>query len=96
MKTNAFEVEDISLRTNYVFKKTEKCIELWNTSIRQPRRLETTLGEVEADNIGVPKPYSIDAHFKFLYDKACEFNPAMPIHFLGWVDPDTFQPFEEE
>lgn len=87
---NAFEVEDIESRKNYVFKKLGDSVELWDTSIWLPTpRLMVTFPEEE----GFPFDCkNAEEYFAYVYEKSLKLVDG--IAFLGFVD-DDFEPIEE-
>lgn len=87
----AFEVEDINSRKNYVFKKTESVVELWETSIDLdlPKLLYTFPTESAF-------PFNCknsEEYYQHVYEKSLKAVDG--VAFLGFVD-DDFEPIEIE
>jgi hypothetical protein len=88
----AFEVEDINRRENYVFKyiEEENVVEMWETTNWDNRLL---MSFPEGDRF----PFSCKnskEYFDKMFEKAIKIDMHNQIVFIGWVNPETFQPIE--
>jgi len=98
----AFEVEVISSRKNYSF--------LYIPEINQVQMLNTSRGyekyEIECifpddtlSEFGTKFPFKCETaydYFCYMYKKSLMRDETYSIYFIGWVDPKTFQPIEED
>ncbi len=88
----AFEVEDTDKRENYSFILNENTnsVAMHNTS----RGMGNHLMELFKDTFPFNQP-DATSYFQYLYDKSLDFKSGDSIHFIGWVDPATFEPLDE-
>jgi hypothetical protein len=103
MRKTAFEVEVINSRKNYVFKLDEGAnrVYLYDTSrksngIGYKRELIGVFPSKGTHGGTFPWGCKTAAeYFNCLYKKSMIFSFENPV-FIGWVDPETFEPLVEE
>ena len=85
-KTNAFEVEDISNRTNFVFQLQDDKVYCIDTSLNCEGKILFTgdyggycnvFGQIPQED------YNAEKHFEAFYQKSLK---DMNICFIGWVE----------
>lgn len=96
----AFEVEDTSNRKNYSFVLDGSHVYMYNTSRGSENNLLTTMPEDNADRDYISLfPFGCNTakeYYDHMYKKSIKLNSGYPIHFIGCVDPETFQSIEAD
>ena len=90
----AFEVEDIGRRENYMFvyNPYDQTVELYDTS------RSVIGGKKLKSRIAKDFPFECETayqYFKYLYDKSVKFEEDNDIYFIGWVHPESVMPVVE-
>lgn len=97
MNKKAFEVEDIGTRKNYTFVLDAPHVFMYDTSRGSGNRLLTTMPEDNAAPDESLFPFGCDTaeeYYDHMHQKALGKESTFPIYFLGFVNPETFQPEE--
>lgn len=93
----AFEVEDINTRKNYTFVLDEDRVFMYDTSRGSGNNLMTIMPYDNAEPEKSLFPFGCDTaeeYYNHIYKKSLGEESTFPIYFLGYVDPETFQPLE--
>lgn len=92
-KGTAFEVEDVNQRENYVFKhiEEENIVEMWETTDWENVLLRS-FPEGDLFPFGCKNS---SEYFDTMFKKSKKIDMQYPIVFIGWVNPKTFQPIEQ-
>lgn len=93
----AFEVEDINTRKNYTFVLDEGRVFMYDTSRGSGNNLMTIMPYDNAEPEKSLFPFECDTaeeYYNHIYKKSLGKESTFPIYFLGYVDPETFQPLE--
>ena len=96
-KRKAFEVEDIDIRKNYSFVLDGNKVYMYDTSRGLGNKLLTTMPDDSRDYGRFPfECKNAKEYYELMLQKAVEGENGYNIFFIGYVDPETFEPIEED